>query len=148
MKYFCSIVLTKHIFIMPMSFLVIHQLQFFSETIFVRNQMVRNLLSEYKDCITEDYENNGKFYSKLVWRKETYSDKYVPFAVTENPDTILRTRPFLDVVILKNFYCKNNKGKRINFNELTSGKIYTCLMWLTHKNFLKDRGNRRILYQN
>ncbi len=133
---------------MSIDVLVTYPLQFFIATIFAQNQMVRNLLSEDKEGITEVYENNGKIYSKIVWLKESDSDKCVRYTDNENPDTILRIRPLLNVVISKDFNYKNNKGKRITFYELKSGKTYTCIMWLTYKNILKDRGCLSIFYQN
>lgn len=114
---------------------------------FAQNQIVGKWLSEDKEGTTEIYEQNGKYFGKISWLKKPNDKNGIPFTDTENPDKSKRTQPLLGLVILTNFYFKDNEWKGGKIYDPQSGKTYTCTMWLTDNNTLKVRGYWGLFYQ-
>ena len=109
-------------------------------TLFSQRQIIGKWLSEDKEGITEIYEQNGKFYGKIVWLKKANDDKGSPLKDTENPVPKLRQRPLLELVII-NELSYNNKGwSNGSVYDPKSGKTYACKLWLTNDNTLNVRG--------
>jgi len=109
-------------------------------TLFSQRQIIGKWLSEDKEGITEIYEQNGKFYGKIVWLKKANDGKGSPLKDTENPVPKLRQRPLLELVII-NELSYNNKGwSNGSVYDPKSGKTYACKLWLTNDNTLNVRG--------
>ncbi len=87
------------------------------------------------------YENNGKYYGKIVWLEEPYEDDGSIKRDDENPDEDLRNRKIMGLQILKHFeYDEDDErwedGK---IYDPKSGKTYDCNMWF-------EDGNDKVLY--
>ena len=115
--------------------------------LFWKNQIIEKWLSDDKEGETEIYEQQGKYFGKISWLKKPNDNKGVPFTDTENPDKSKRSQPLLGLIILTNFYFKNNEWKGGKIYDPQSGKTYTCTMWLTDNNTLKVRGYWGLFYQ-
>lgn len=62
----------------------------------------------------------------------------------ENPNPVLRARPFVGIVMLSNFQFEANSGRWVNgtIYDAASGKSYDCTMWFEEgePNVLMARG--------
>lgn len=112
-----------------------------------QNQIVGKWLSDDKEGITEIFEQNGKYFSKITWLKKPFDNKGIAFTDTENPEPSLRNQTLIGLIMLKNFYFKEKEWLGGNIYDPQSGKTYTCTMWLTDNNTLKVRGYWGIFYQ-
>lgn len=96
--------------------------------------------SENNESLIEIYQKNNKFYGKLIWLKEPNRNGK-PKMDDKNPDSKLKTRPLLDLVILKDFtFNGSDEWKDGKIYDPKSGKTYDCYMKLDNKNKLKIRG--------
>ena len=96
--------------------------------------------SENNESLIEIYQKNKKFYGKLIWLKEPNRNGK-PKMDDKNPDSKLKTRPLLDLVILKDFtFNGSDEWKDGKIYDPKSGKTYECYMKLDNKNKLKIRG--------
>ena len=120
---------------------------FFSSITIAQNQIIGKWTSEDKEGITEIYEQNKYYFGKITWLKKPYDNKGIPFTDTENPDKLKRNTPLMELVILSNFYFRNNEWKGGKIYDPQKGKTYTCTMWLTDNNTLKVRGYWGLFYQ-
>jgi uncharacterized protein (DUF2147 family) len=104
---------------------------------YAQNQILGRWLSQDKKGITEIFEDNGKFYGKLVWIRP---DRGTPLTDIENPDKSKRSQPLLNLVILKGFIHSYNEWKDGTVYDPENGKTYTCTMRLVNNNTLRVRG--------
>ncbi len=96
--------------------------------------------SENNESLIEIYQKNNKFYGKLIWLKEPNRNGK-PKMDDKNPDAKLKSRPLLDLVILKDFtFNGSDEWKGGTIYDPKSGKTYDCFMKLDNKNKLKIRG--------
>ena len=113
---------------------------------FAQQQILGKWLSEDGEAITEIYQQGFLFYGKISWLKNPNDKKGKPFTDTENPDPNKRTQDLLDLVILNDFFFKNNKWENGTIYDPNNGKTYNCSMWIDNGN-LKVRGYLGIFYQ-
>ena len=105
-----------------------------------QNQILGKWLSADKEGKVLIYEQGGKYYGKLVWLKTPLGDDKLPMKDFENPDKSLKSRPLMNLVILKDFVYSNNRWEKGIIYDPESGKTYKCAMWLEGANILKVRG--------
>jgi uncharacterized protein (DUF2147 family) len=98
-------------------------------------------LTSERESQVKIYEENGKYYGKIVWLEEPYEDDGSVKRDDENPDEDLRNRKIMGLQILKDFeYDEDDErwedGK---IYDPKSGKTYDCNMWF-------EDGNDKVLY--
>ncbi len=94
------------------------------------------------------YKNNGKYFGKIVWLKETTypADDKKGMAGKEkvdreNPDPAKRTKPILGLVILRDFvYDGGTQWDSGRIYDPENGKDYKCKMTLKSADALDVRG--------
>jgi uncharacterized protein (DUF2147 family) len=87
------------------------------------------------------YENNGKFFGKIVWLKEPNDTKGKPKTDSKNPTESLRNAPLLNFIFMKNFKKINDKKwEDGTIYDPTNGKTYSCIITQTSANALDVRG--------
>ncbi len=96
------------------------------------------LTQEGKSKVRIYKAKNGKYYGKIVWLKEPLENGK-PKVDKDNPDDALKSRPLLELLLLKSFeYDEDDKewadGKIYDPKE---GKTYSCYMWFEDNNFKK-----------
>jgi uncharacterized protein (DUF2147 family) len=79
--------------------------------------------SPKKDGKVEIYKRNNKYYGKTIWSKNNSKD-------VKNPDASLRDRPVLGLEFLKDFVFDDDEWVDGTVYDPTSGKLYSCKMWL------------------
>lgn len=111
--------------------------------VFSQDRIVGTWLTSDKKSHIKIYKQEGRYYGKLVWLKDSidpstnhlYRDIY-------NPDTSLRSRQVLGLVLLNHFeynskYDFYSKG---SFYFPRDGRTYRGKMWLTDDKTLQMRG--------
>ena len=102
-----------------------------------QSQILGRWLSEDKKGITEIFQQNERYYGKIVWVKP---GKDVPITDVENPDKSKRLQPLINLLILKDFIYSGNEWKNGTVYDPANGKTYTCTMKLLNHNTLRVRG--------
>jgi len=86
------------------------------------------------------YKVSGKYFGKLGWIKVPNEDGH-PKMDKNNPDPALRTRPDLNLELLKDFTFDGKSWEDGTIYDPKSGKTYSCKMTMTdNNNTLKIRG--------
>ena len=88
------------------------------------------------------YKENGKYFGKIVWLKET-NDKETgkPRTDKENPDVKLKSAPLLGIVNMKNFsFDGQEEWSGGTIYDPKNGKTYKCNIKFETPNKLKVRG--------
>ncbi|HNT52019.1 MAG TPA: DUF2147 domain-containing protein [Candidatus Syntrophosphaera sp.] len=84
---------------------------------------------------------SGSFAGKIVWLKEPNNEAGKPKVDDKNPDKDLRSRPLLNLVIVKGLTAKgNNKFDNGTIYDPKSGNTYSSKAELTGPNTMKLRG--------
>ena len=90
----------------------------------------------------ELYKENGKFFGKLVWLRES-TDKItgLPRTDKENPDVKLKSTPLIGMVNMKNFtFDGTDEWSGGTIYDPKNGKTYKCYIRFETPNKLKIRG--------
>lgn len=83
---------------------------------------------------------SGKYDGKIAWLKEP-NENGKPKVDKDNPDKSLRSRPLLNLVIVKNLKSKgNNKYDGGTIYDPKSGNTYSSKVELSGPNTMKLRG--------
>lgn len=82
----------------------------------------------------EVYQNNGRYWGKIVWMKEPNTESGHPKVDEMNPKEELRDQPLVGLEILMDFKEKN-KG------VYTDGKIYDASSGKFYNAIIKVKGN-------
>ncbi len=88
----------------------------------------------------EIYKRGDKYFGKLAWIKEPNDEKGKPRTDEKNPTESLRTKPLLNLEILKNFVFDDGKWIDGTIYDPKSGKTYSCKLTLKDANQLSVRG--------
>lgn len=84
-------------------------------------------LSENKDGKIEIYEQNGKYFGKLIWLKNEFEkDGKTPRTDVNNPDEKLRNQPLKGLVVLKNLIFEDGQWNSGQIYDNKTGKTYNC----------------------
>lgn len=91
----------------------------------------------------EVFENNEKFYGKIIWLKnDANTDGTSPRLDSENPEKELQTRRILGLLILKNLVwdADDNEWNDGEIYSPAHGKSFSCYAQLTQENKLFLKG--------
>ncbi len=93
--------------------------------------------NEEKDAKIKIYEENDKFFGKIVWHRtgddvSNFDDK--------NPDPELKKRKKIGLIILENFEFSDGKWEDGTVYDPKSGKTYDCNIKLEKDGSLYVRG--------
>lgn len=101
-------------------------------------------LNEDEDAHVEIENNDGVYFGKIVWLKESVDEKTgQPKLDKENPDAELKKRPLMGLKLLSDFrFDGKNEWEDGTIYDPKSGKTYSCYMVFTDgtKDKLKVRG--------
>jgi uncharacterized protein (DUF2147 family) len=89
-------------------------------------------LSQEKDGKISIYKQGDKFYGKIIWSK-TPGKKDV-----NNPDSKLRAREIINMVILQDFKFKGTTWDEGKIYDPKSGKTYDCILKVKDNNNVLD----------
>jgi uncharacterized protein (DUF2147 family) len=119
--------------IMKKQFLLLVLAGFFGFTTFAQGDKLLGvwLNQEGTSHIEITKDASGQFIGKIVWLKDPLDDSGRPKLDVENPDKNLKSRPLLNLEILKGF--KFNEKKK----EWTGGTIYDPKNGKTYKAYMK-----------
>lgn len=111
----------------------------------VRGAEQSDLIGEWvttkKDAIIKIYEEDGRYFGKIIWLKDRPEGKAENLKDVFNPDPELRDRPLQGLVILKHF--KEKKPGLWDDGTIydpESGKEYKCILQLKDRDTLKVKG--------
>jgi uncharacterized protein (DUF2147 family) len=104
--------------------------------------IVGKWLNEDQDAHVQIYNENGKYFGKVVWLKEPNEpDTGLPKVDDENEDESLRSRPVMGLVLLKDFiYDGDGEWEDGTIYDPKNGKTYDCYMNFDENGILKIRG--------
>jgi uncharacterized protein (DUF2147 family) len=99
-------------------------------------------LNEDKDAHVQIYQENGKYYGKIVWLNEPNEPATgLPKLDDENEDESLRTRPVMGLILLKDFiYDGDGEWEDGTIYDPKNGSTYDCYMHFDENGVLKIRG--------
>lgn len=101
-------------------------------------------LNADKDAHIEIYQEDGKFFGKIVWMLNPNDPETgKPKTDNLNPDESLQSRPRMGLLLLKDFVFDDDEWDDGTIYDPKSGKTYSCYMEfedLKDLNKLKIRG--------
>lgn len=86
------------------------------------------------------FKQQGKYYGKIVWLKDAKNTDGKPKVDRKNPNTSLRTRPIVGIVMLRDFKYDDGEWTNGYIYNPSDGKEYKAYMKLKDKNTLAVRG--------
>jgi len=88
------------------------------------------------------FKTGNYFYGKISWLRNELNEQGKIKVDDKNPDTALRSRHILGLLLLKGFEYdeKNNEWVNGEIYDPKSGKTYSCKMKLTNNNTLEVHG--------
>lgn len=106
-------------------------------------------LTQAKDGKVEIYEQDGKYFGKIIWIDETSNPDGANAKDRNNPDPALRSRPVLNCNILQEFkYKGDDEWKGGTIYDPNNGKTYKSTIWFDEdKNVLNVRGYVAFFYR-
>lgn len=96
------------------------------------DKIIGKYWSPKKDGKVEIYKVGDKYFGRIIWGNKPNKD-------TKNPKPELRSRDVIGMVFLSDFKYKDEQYQDGEIYDPTSGKTYSCNMWLQNQN-LKVRG--------
>ena len=97
--------------------------------------------NEEKDSKIEVYEENGKYYGKIIWIKtDENPDGTSPKLDNNNPDTKMQKRRLIGTLILKDLVWDDDEWDDGEIYDPKSGKTYSCYAEVESKNQLFLKG--------
>ena len=105
-----------------------------------QNQILGTWFTENKDGKVQIYQQNNKYFGKIIWLKEPLNKSGKLKVDSNNPNVSLNTKPIIGLIILKDFQYKDSKWQDGTIYDPKSGKTYDCTLWLENSNILNVRG--------
>ena len=98
--------------------------------------------NEEKDAKVKIYEENGKYYGKIVWLDEPNEpDTGLPKLDDENSDETLQTRPLMGLLLMNAFeFDGDDEWEDGEIYDPKNGSSYSCYIKFESKEVLKVRG--------
>lgn len=95
-----------------------------------------------KESIIEVYEQNNKYYGKLIWLEEPRDENGKIKRDAENPDESLRDRPLKGLVLMKGLTYDSDDKEWVDgeIYDPESGNTYSCHARLKNSDVLYLRG--------
>ncbi len=88
-------------------------------------------LTADEDGHVEIFEENGKFFGKIIWAEDMYEDDGVTLSKdNNNPDSELRERTIKNLVIIEDFVFENGEWRNGNIYDPNNGRTYSARMRL------------------
>lgn len=87
-------------------------------------------MTEEKDAKIKIYEENNKYYGKLIWGKNMYDENGKSKLDVNNPDEKLKKRPLENLMLLIGFEFDEDEWDDGKIYDPQSGKTYNCYMKL------------------
>ena len=108
---------------------------------YTRSDVLGIWYNEEKDAKVEIYNENGKYFGKVVWLEEPNEEDGKAKLDDENPDEELAKRPIMGLLLIIDFdYEGEGEWENGDIYDPKSGKTYSCYMKLESKEKLKVRG--------
>ena len=106
------------------------------------NDILGHWFNEEKDAKVEIYQENGKYYGKVVWLEEPNEpDTGLPKLDDENDDPELQKRPIMGLLLMTDFvFDGDDEWEDGEIYDPKSGNTYSCYMKFDSKDVLKVRG--------
>lgn len=105
------------------------------------NDILGKWLNEDEDAQIDVYEENGKFYGKIIWLLNPIDEETgKPKLDDENPDEELQKRPVMGLLLLKDFVFDEDEWEDGTIYDPKNGKEYDCYIKFKEKDLLKIRG--------
>ena len=106
------------------------------------NDILGHWFNEEKDAKVEIYQENGKYYGKVVWLEEPNEpDTGLPKLDDENDDPELQKRPIMGLLLMNDFvFDGDDEWEDGEIYDPKSGNTYSCYMKFDSKDVLKVRG--------
>lgn len=124
-------------------FITVFLFLFLPKILFGQDQILGKWLTASKRAHIEIFKQGDKYYGKIVWIRDPVDpETNKPWLDKFNPDKSIRTKPVMEMVILKNFnYYKNDREFRDGtLYDPRKGVTYKGKMWLSDNNTLRMRG--------
>jgi uncharacterized protein (DUF2147 family) len=109
----------------------------------VANDITGTWLNKDKDAHIKIYSSYGKYYGQIVWLKiPNDPETGKPKLDKHNPDAALRTKPVLNLIILKNleFDADDQEWSDGEVYDPKTGNDYSLTCTLKDKNTMELRG--------
>jgi uncharacterized protein (DUF2147 family) len=86
---------------------------------------------EKSSTITIEEDSNGRYSGKITWLEEP-NENGKPKVDKDNPDTRLKERPLMGLIIVENFRYDSGKSQWIEgrIYDPKNGKTYDCFAWV------------------
>jgi uncharacterized protein (DUF2147 family) len=98
-------------------------------------------LNAANDMKVEVYKNNGRYEAKVIWFLCDAGFTMANFYDKKNPNTILRSRPWLGMNVLEGLqFRKRDEWNNGKIYDPNSGHTYSSICHLESDNTLKVRG--------
>ncbi|RYY63232.1 MAG: DUF2147 domain-containing protein, partial [Chitinophagaceae bacterium] len=83
--------------------------------------------SPRRDGQIEIYKTNGQYFGKLIWAQKSGKKDI------HNPDASLRQRDVVGLNLFTNFHYDDDDGEWVDGKvyDPSSGKVYSCKLWLS-----------------
>lgn len=106
------------------------------------NDILGIWFNEEKDAKVRIYEENGKYFGKVIWLEEPIDpDTGKPKLDDENSDEELQKRPIMGMLLMTAFvFDGEDEWEDGEIYDPKSGNNYSCFMKFDSKNVLKVRG--------
>ncbi|CCH54779.1 hypothetical protein BN8_03983 [Fibrisoma limi BUZ 3] len=105
------------------------------------DKLVGVWLNQDKDGRIEIYERANRYFGKIVWLNEPNEPNGQPKRDEKNPDTSLRNRQLLNLILLKNLHYKGeNQWDDGSIYDARNGQTYRCKATLRNPSTLDLRG--------
>ena len=115
----------------------------FTQILFAQNKasdVVGIWMTAENESKIEIFEQEGKFYGKIVWLRETTLNGK-PKIDDKNPNLQLKNRPIQGMIFMENFtFDGKYQWTNGNIYDSRSGKTYSSKMWLSDGKTLQLRG--------
>jgi len=117
----------------------------FAITLFAQSYQADDVLgiwyNEEKDAKVRIYEENGKYFGKVIWLEEPNEPETgEPKLDDENPDEEMQKRPIMGLLLVKDFIFDDDVWDDGEIYDPKSGKTYSCYMKFEDETTLKVRG--------
>lgn len=93
-------------------------------------------LTQIEDAKIEIYQQQDKFFGKVVWIAEPNDDEGKPKTDEYNPNPNLTNRPILGIDILVNFTYKNGEWSGGQIYDPKKGEFFAGKLWVENGNLM------------
>lgn len=104
-------------------------------------------LTQDKEAKVKIYEQNGKYYGKIIWVKNPKTEKGLPVLDDKNPVITLRKNTLIDLIILTDLNYEAKEWINGKLYDPENGKTYKSKIWLENADTLKVRGYIGLFYE-